>query len=616
MKWEDGVDKGHTNIYNSLGDLCEVTLRDAADLEMGLPCGLACYEDGRPYGRSAHQWTRFAVRVGEKGWDELLDEQTKGAPQLLLSWEHVLLNGEQCTTPEIVIARARMAQQNRRERRGIAPRQFTAMPRAALNAEDEPLCFMEAFCGQAPLAIAARKAGMKVLAIDDDPRNVWQNLGPDGEVDAGPGKRGDPSGVEDELREEEFEQSDFLDMPLDWLEFESFLASRGLPRRVHWLHLGVECLTFSKMGTGKRDATNYFMGSDEKCYDANLYVQHMIALMYLLRKLYPHVIFSVENPEAALVHHPLMAGIATMPLEDGGLGLMPILTTWCMWANDAPEKKTIFFTNCIPLFKEATTYSHSLRDWVSNWKCGCGKECGSWREHGASARGAVRGQKGKRDTATYPKAFCTHLLPPSDGSQRPNSMPTVLRNQLRIDEPRGLRGYREAGSNVGIDGSHGHCCKRWKPGTHHPHALGRRVEGEWKACTKERGERDGDISCCKGCSRTFHPDCIPDGAVRNGDEFLCDLCAPVGWEQWLQPNYLEAFGDAAAVLLNEAEQLKLDIDTGALLEKCDSNLEFATATLHVISATDLAPDAAMALLQQNGRDVNRAIEKFSESFGD
>ena len=123
--------------------------------------------------------------------------------------------------------------------------------------------------------------------------------------------------------------------------------------------------------------------------------------------------------------------------------------------------------------------------------------------------------------------------------------------------------------------------------------------------------------CCKGCSRTFHPDCIPDGAVRNGADFLCDLCAPVGWEQWLQPNYLEAFGDAAAVLLNEAEQLKLsDIETGALLEKCDSNLEFATATLHVISATGLAPDAAMALLQQNGRDVNRAIEKFSESFGD
>ena len=122
-----------------------------------------------------------------------------------------------------------------------------------MNAEDEPLCFIEAFCGQAPLAIAARKAGMKVLAINDDPRNVWQNLGPDGEVDAGPGTRGVPSGMEDELLWEEFEESDFLDVPLDWHEFEAFLASRGLPRRVHWLHLGVECLTFSKMGTGKRD---------------------------------------------------------------------------------------------------------------------------------------------------------------------------------------------------------------------------------------------------------------------------------------------------------------------------------------------------------------------------
>ena len=146
------------------------------------------------------------------------------------------------------------------------------------------------------------------------------------------------------------------------------------------------------------------------------------------------------------------------------------------------------------------------------------------------------------------------------------------------------------------------------------------MEGEWKECTKERGERDGDISCCKGCPRTFHPDCIPDGAVRNGDDFLCDLCAPIGWEQWLQPDYLNAFDDAAAALLNEAMRLNLsDLDTGALLTKClerGATLELATATLEVINATSLSPDAAMDLLEQNGRDVNRAIEKFSESFGD
>ena len=145
-------------------------------------------------------------------------------------------------------------------------------------------------------------------------------------------------------------------------------------------------------------------------------------------------------------------------------------------------------------------------------------------------------------------------------------------------------------------------------------------DGDLLAETKERGERDGDISCCKGCPRTFHPDCIPDGAVRNGDEFLCDFCAPVGWEQWLQPDYLDAFDGAAAVLYNEAVQLKLyDIDTEALLTKClerGATLELATATLEVVNATGLAPDAAMDLLEQNGRDVIRAKDKFFESMGD
>ena len=52
------------------------------------------------------------------------------------------LSAEAAVEKEQSTARARMAQQNWRQRRGIAPQQFPTMPRAALNAEDEPLCFM------------------------------------------------------------------------------------------------------------------------------------------------------------------------------------------------------------------------------------------------------------------------------------------------------------------------------------------------------------------------------------------------------------------------------------------------------------------------------------------
>ena len=41
------------------------------------------------------------------------------------------------------------------------------------------------------------------------------------------------------------------------------------------------------------------MGPTE-CYEANLYVQHMAAMMYLLRSIYQHTAFMIENPEAKL----------------------------------------------------------------------------------------------------------------------------------------------------------------------------------------------------------------------------------------------------------------------------------------------------------------------------
>ena len=62
-------------------------------------------------------------------------------------------------------------------------------------------------------------------------------------------------------------------------------------------------------------------GDSPKAYDANVNVMFMVAHMYLLRRRYPHVLLSIENPLASLMHHPLIRHLVELPVSRGGLGM-------------------------------------------------------------------------------------------------------------------------------------------------------------------------------------------------------------------------------------------------------------------------------------------------------
>ena len=74
---------------------------------------------------------------------------------------------------------------------------------------------------------------------------------------------------------------------------------------------------------------------------------------------------------------------------------------------------------------------------------------------------------------------------------------------------------------IGPDGHFGHCS-----------AVYDKAMEEWKHCDGE----GPSINCC-GCPRLFHEGCLPIGHMRKQSlddpeafEYLCDLCAPVGWQ--------------------------------------------------------------------------------------
>ena len=73
------------------------------------------------------------------------------------------------------------------------------------------------------------------------------------------------------------------------------------------------------------------------------------------------------------------------------------------------------------------------------------------------------------------------------------------------------------------DGHYDHCC-----------AVYDAVADTWSKCQLEA--EDAELQLCCGCPRTFHTSCIPPGSrVKpsfdgSGTVFLCDFCAPVGWQ--------------------------------------------------------------------------------------
>ena len=635
VSWEDGHDRGGSTFYLST-ELCLVTPRDAADLEMGLSCGYASFEDGRPYERVAHQWARLAVEVGGVGWDELLAEHDRPPPELLLSWVASAFEA----TPKILFARAVKAWR----RRPALAMDLPAVPRTSVDCDDERLSFLEFFCGQAPLARAARNRGMRVVGVDNDPAKVWQNTFKgrndfeDGECPCTKMREDGPCHC-GALHNDEFFEGDFLQWPLDRATLQRWLNALGLGMRVHWAHFGVDCATFSNMGGGKRNASNYFMGADPECYHANLYVQHMAAMMYLLRSIYQHTAFMIENPEAKLFHHPLMRHVVARGVDDGGLGHVPISVTWCYFNDRWPQKKTTCWVNEYAIAKRAYDFAKLPEDPSKYplWKCGGpSHNCGLVDMHnkaGRTVRATEAGGTGKEDTATYPDEFCEVIAGPT-------GMWNQLRARLQLDEGKGRRiddgglgrGVQgvNAGSNVDYrdDSHHAHCCVRdWRPDVHRL-PLVARVKGEWTTCSLVGQQQNTELLRCHGCPRTFHRQCLPTkhisrpAASGEGEpDILCELCAPLGWDAFAeldekqqaeaQEALEEARHEAVAELMQEFDGLK-DDQARSLLDSCVDDKQLAADALwlvqmqgQVLSQRNL--DRARRLLEKNGRNIDLAV---------
>ena len=84
------------------------------------------------------------------------------------------------------------------------------------------------------------------------------------------------------------------------------------------VHAGIECASWSKLGTNKRNPSNNFMGVSLLEYKANRDLQHLVALYYLLRRLRPEIIHSIENPgyEQGLAKHPLIRYLVEAGVEE------------------------------------------------------------------------------------------------------------------------------------------------------------------------------------------------------------------------------------------------------------------------------------------------------------
>lgn len=181
-------------------------------------------------------------------------------------------------------------------------------------------------------------------------------------------------------------------------------------------HFGLECDTFSHLnqGVNHRRPESYFMGESEKAYQANLLVHHMVAVMYLLRRRYPHVVFTLENPADTLASHPLMA-ILEAPVGQGGLGLRLAHLSYCVYGKEFPPKPTYVWTDSEQLYdnlmqRRAEEGGVALERWPQHLcrKHDC--DCGSFGKHGAeTTRRGVRGNASIYNTERYPDKFCGML---------------------------------------------------------------------------------------------------------------------------------------------------------------------------------------------------------------
>ena len=154
------------------------------------------------------------------------------------------------------------------------------------------------------------------------------------------------------------------------------------------------------------------MGDSIKAYDANLLVHHMVAVMYLLRRRYPHIVFTLENPMATLAHHPLMT-ILESDVRNGGLGMRIAYISYCVYGKEFPYKPTLLWTNSnllynvlMPMQQTDTSIQRYPSKKCTREEC----DCGSFGRHGSEqGRHGVRGNSHIYNTERYPDHFCNDV---------------------------------------------------------------------------------------------------------------------------------------------------------------------------------------------------------------
>ena len=261
-----------------------------------------------------------------------------------------------------------------------------------------------------------------VLGLDNKRKNVWRQE-PAGESPCdGQHRNGIGAAGCDHLHEDELLPMEFLDFPLEHTDIDRLLGAdpedpADPHRRIHWAHFGMECDTFSVMnqGVNHRNPTTCFMGDSVKAYDANLLVHHMVAVMYLLRRRYPHIVFTLENPEATLAHHPLMT-ILEADVRSGGLGMRIAFLSYCVYGKEFPYKPTLLWTDSNQLYDtlmplRPPSVLDPLYHRYPIKKCDREEcDCGSFGRHGREQdRLGVRGNAHVYNTERYPDQFCNDV---------------------------------------------------------------------------------------------------------------------------------------------------------------------------------------------------------------
>jgi len=589
LHWVGGTDDGKPMTHKA-STLEQITPRAAADKEMSLLCGYAFDTHGSMICGDVHTWCRYAVAVGGAGWEEQLEEENLcilEPPELLSGWELVAVN-KLHATPELLMRRALKAPDQRAyqpsaagggggsdsepdaarldaivdasEREaavaaadmadaaaalaGAAPttncRRGNGKGKAAAAAATtgagggEELLFFEAFCGESPMASILRDENkdFKVKGLDNDRKKAW----PHWDAKEGGQKRqraGKPVGSDDggqfgcngerresgirfqcgcnKLHEDELIELDFHKLPLDHTKLDQLLGSR----RVVWAHFGIECDTFSTLSKSKhqRLASNFFMGTSQEACEANRNVHHMLAICYFLRRRYPHILITIENPWADLVSHPLMLSIAQLPVTLGGLGLVCMPMTFCLYNDFAPHKLSALWGNSHEL------YLDMWDPFKKKWRKRCSQDgchCADLKKH-MQVRNGIRGNSSVRNTDRYPDGFCRAVHMP---------MKTDIQRGLKIDD---RCDCCPVPYFANADGHYAHCCATLKPGREPSESDA--WDGRRRCPLGPDGKpRTGDLIMCDGCPRAFHRECEPPRSRWSDEGFLCDLCAPVGFQ--------------------------------------------------------------------------------------